>query len=83
MVDVLMNIENKVYDDFGVNCRPYGDKYILMILAMSEKIINEVPIEALTKELQKSLEARNFHMVNHAIDVVKHLDQYSYRNLGG
>lgn len=82
MVDVLKNIEDRVYKEFNVESRPYGDTYIKMILAMSEIIVNDIPVEDLNDDIQAKLTDDNFHMVNHAVNVVRYLDKYSYRHLG-
>lgn len=78
-IEALMNIEDQVYEDFNVNCRQYGDTYIKMVLTMALKAIESVPVEDMTSEVSEILTASNFHQINHAIDIIKHLDKYSGR----
>lgn len=78
-VAALMDIENQVYDAFNVTCKQYGDTYIKMVLSMAQKVIESIPVEALTPDIKKELEAYNFHAVNHAIDLVLITDKYSGR----
>lgn len=75
----LMDIENKVYDQFNVTSRQYGDTYIKMVLTMAMLIIDNVPIDTITKEVRDYLTECNFHQVNHAIDLILHVDKYSMR----
>lgn len=79
IVNSLMNIENAIYDEFQVNCRPYGYKYIAMVLRMGQEIVRTIDLDKITKEVQDLLETENYHMINHAIKIVKHVDTYSLR----
>lgn len=79
LVDIIGNIEDKVYIEYNTNCRLYGDDYIKMVIRMAQLIIEQVNIEDLTDELQEQLTDYNYHQANHAIDMIKSIDKFSYR----
>lgn len=79
IVNLLMNIEDFVYEEFKVTYKQYGDTYIKMVLSMATKIINTIPIEQLTAEVKEQLTDSNYHTVNHAIDIVLEADKRSLR----
>jgi hypothetical protein len=79
IVNSLMSIENNIYNEFGVNSRPYGIKYMEMIFRMCQEITNNIDIDMLTPDVKQVLTCNNFHMVNHAIDLVHAIDKYSMR----
>ena len=83
MIDVnkLASVQDKVYDRFNVNCMQYGDTYIKMVLAMAEMVVEQFPVEELTADVQETLTCWNCHMLNHAIDIIKHVDKYSLRRV--
>lgn len=76
LANKIMDIQTKVYNDYGVHSAPYGDKYILMVLSMAEEIIKTIHIEDVTPEIQKIIECNNCHMVAHALDLVLQVRKY-------
>ena len=80
-VNSLINIESYIYDDFQVYCRPYGYKYICMVLRMAQEITRTLDLEDITQEVRDILTNENYHMINHAIDSVMNIDKYSYRDM--
>lgn len=76
LANKIMDIQTKVYNDFGVHSAPMGDKYILMVLSMAEEIIRTVHIEDVTPEIQKIIECNNCHMVANALDLVLQVRKY-------
>ena len=76
LANKIMNIQDKVYDDFGVNSAPYADKYILMVLCMAEEIIKTVHIEDVNEEVQDIITCNNCHMAGNALNLVLQVHKY-------
>ena len=77
IADNISNIGGAVYNDYGVNCRQYGARYILMVLDMAKNIIMKYNPDQLTPEVQNILTEYNAHPENHAINVIKSLEKYA------
>ncbi len=76
LANKIMDIQTKVYNDYGVHSAPLGDKYILMVLSMAEEIIRTVHIEDVTPEIQEIINCNNCHMVSNALDLVLQVRKY-------
>ena len=77
IADNICNIGGAVYDQYNVNCRQYGTRYVLMVLDMAKKIIMDYSPEELTPAVQEILTENNAHQENHAIDIIKALTPFA------
>lgn len=82
IAEMIMSLDDQLRDEWGIDCAPWGDDYIKFILELARKIMDKCPTETLVEEFEtiySILEDYNFHMANHAIELIVKLDRYSGR----
>ena len=76
-VDYISNVQDKIYDRYGVNSAPFGDKYIRMVLDMAAEILQVVKPAEINDDIVNGLTENNAHMATHAAELLKHLELYA------
>ena len=76
-INQLIQYDNHIWDKYGYTSRPNGRDYIYLVLELAGGIATAFKIEELTQEVQDILTNENYHTLNQAIDIVKHLNKYA------
>ena len=81
--EIIMSIDSDLRRKWDITSAPRGDDYIKFILDMANMIVEFIDLDDLKENFEKiykELEDYNFHMANHAIEMVVNLDRYSGRS---
>ena len=71
----LKQLEEQVFNLYGVSSRPAGADWVKMVLDLARLIVNEGLTP--TPEDLDELTAENYHTARHAAEVVQRLARYS------
>lgn len=76
-VGLLEDLETEAYEVFHVYSRPPGDEWLLMVLYISRRIIEEGLAGKITDEDLAQLTEENFHTAAHAARIIQTLNKYN------
>ena len=77
IVNDLIDIDNYIWGKYGYTCRPAGYEYIELVLNIADQIAYRFNPDIITDDIQEVLTNENYHTLNHAIDIVKHVNKYA------
>lgn len=77
-VESLERLENEIYSYFETDSKPHGKKWLLMVLDLARRIVEEPGLlEAITEKDLEQLTEDNYHTARHAAETVLHLRRYT------
>ena len=80
VAEKIEDIGNKVFDKHDVGSRPYGDKWMMIVVDIMREIILDGLVEKINDEVLDILEDDNYHTAGHAAGAVKDLCSYAFYN---
>lgn len=76
-VGTLQDLENDIYEAYGVNHKPRGLTWVNMVLDLAKRITNEPGLlDAITEANLDQLTEENYHTARHAAEVALYLKKY-------
>ena len=71
--DTIANIQDRIYNRYGVDSAPAGALYISMVCDMAKEIVLIYEPAALNDRTLTELTENNAHMARHAAEIVRQL----------
>lgn len=74
IIDNICNIQGGIFDRYNLNGRPYGDKYIKVVLDIAYEVFMTYNVNELTPDVIEGLTNENAHTAVNAIKVLKQIE---------
>ena len=71
IIDTICNIQSDIFDRYNLNGRPYGDKYIKVVLDIAREVFMTYNLYELTPDVIDGLTNENAHTAVNAIKMLK------------
>ena len=78
VVERLEILEDDIYNAYGVESKPAGDTWVMMVLDIAKGILKKPGLsDAITEGDLNQLTEDNYHTARHAAEVIRHLKKYT------